>query len=63
VRGLASVIKGRSFDANRRFLAATGSAFDHLGEFERHAVDIAALDAERTAAALAARLERGALAL
>jgi predicted kinase len=44
-------------------LVAIGSEFEDLGEFEGHAIDIAAMDAERSAAAVAARLEEGTLAL
>lgn len=41
-------------------LAAISSEFDDLGEFERHPIDVAGMDAEHAAAA---RLEGGELAL
>jgi predicted kinase len=44
-------------------LAALCSEFDDLEAFERPAIDVAGLDAERAAAAVAARLEEGDLAL
>lgn len=44
-------------------LAAISSEFDDLGDFERHAVDVAGMDAEEAAAAVAARLDGGDLAL
>jgi len=44
-------------------LAAIGAEFDDLGEFERHAIDVAGMDAEQAAAALAARLDAGELDL
>jgi broad-specificity NMP kinase len=44
-------------------LAAIGSQFDDLGEFERHAVSVAGMDAEEAAAAVATRLAEGELAL
>jgi predicted kinase len=44
-------------------LAAISSEFDDLGEFERHAIDVAGMNAEQAAAAVAARLEEGQLAL
>jgi predicted kinase len=44
-------------------LSAISSEFDDLGEFERHAVDVTGMDAEQAGAAVAARLERGDLAL
>lgn len=44
-------------------LAAISSEFDDLGEFEHHGIDIAGMDAEQAAAAVAARVERGDLAL
>jgi predicted kinase len=44
-------------------LAAISSEFDELGEFEPHAIDVAEMDAEGAAAAVAARLEEGTLAL
>lgn len=44
-------------------LAAIGSEFDDLGEFERHAIDVAGMDAEQAAAAVSARLADGTLAL
>ena len=44
-------------------LAAIGSEFDDLGEFERHAIDVAGMDAEQAAAAVDTRLAGGDLAL
>lgn len=44
-------------------LAAISAEFDDLGEFERHAIDVAEMDAEQAAAAVAVRLEEGDLAL
>jgi predicted kinase len=44
-------------------LAAISSEFDELGEFARHAIDVAGMDAGEAAAAVAARLEEGTLAL
>jgi predicted kinase len=44
-------------------LAAISAEFDDLGEFERHAIDVAGMDAEQAAAAVATRIERGDLAL
>lgn len=44
-------------------LAAISSEFDDLGEFERHAIDVAGMDAEQAAAAVAVRLAEGDLAL
>lgn len=44
-------------------LAAIGSEFDDLGEFERHAIDVDGMDAEAAAGAVAARLAEGDLAL
>lgn len=44
-------------------LSAISSEFDGLGEFERHAIDVAGVDAEQAAAAVSARLEGGDLAL
>jgi len=44
-------------------LAALCSEFDDLEAFERHAIDVAGLDPEQAAAAVAARLEGGDLAL
>ncbi|HEX7280328.1 MAG TPA: AAA family ATPase [Solirubrobacterales bacterium] len=44
-------------------LAAISSEFDDLGEFERHAIDVAEMDAEQAAAAVSARLAEGDLAL
>lgn len=44
-------------------LAALCSEFDDLEAFERHAIDVTGLDAEQTAAAVAARLDEGDLAL
>ncbi len=44
-------------------LAAISSEFDDLGEFERHAIDVAGMDAEEAAAAVATRLDGGDLAL
>lgn len=44
-------------------LAAISSEFDDLGEFERHAIDVAEMDAAGAAAAVAARLAGGDLAL
>lgn len=44
-------------------LAAISAEFDDLGEFERHAIDVAGMDAEQAAATVAARLERWDLAL
>jgi len=44
-------------------LAAISSEFDDLGEFERHAIDVAEMDAEGAAAAVATRLQEGTLAL
>ncbi|HEU5253138.1 MAG TPA: AAA family ATPase [Solirubrobacterales bacterium] len=44
-------------------LAALCSEFDDLEAFERHAVDVAGMDAEQGAAALATRLDGGELAL
>jgi predicted kinase len=44
-------------------LAAISSEFDDLGEFERHAVNVAGMDVEQAAAAVATRLARGDLAL
>lgn len=46
-----------------RALAAIGSEFDDLGEFERHAIAVAGMDAEQAAAAVATRLAGGDLAL
>lgn len=44
-------------------LAALCSEFDDLEAFERHAIDVTGLDAEQAAAAVAARLDGGDLAL
>lgn len=44
-------------------LAAISSEFDNLGEFERHAIDVADMDAEEAAAAVAGRFDGGDLAL
>lgn len=44
-------------------LAALCSEFDDLEAFEQHAIDVAGLDAEEAAAAVAARLDEGDLAL
>jgi predicted kinase len=44
-------------------LAAISAEFDDLGEFERHAIDVSEMDAEQSAAAVAARLAEGDLAL
>jgi predicted kinase len=44
-------------------LAAISSEFDDLGEFERHAIDVAGMDAEQAAAAISARLADGTLDL
>ena len=44
-------------------LTTISSEFDRLGEFERHAIDVAEMDAEQAAAAVAARLAEGDLAL
>jgi predicted kinase len=44
-------------------LDGIGAEFDDLGEFERHAIDVAGMDAEQTAATLSARLAEGALDL
>jgi len=44
-------------------LAAISSEFDDLGEFERHVIEVAGMNAEEAAAAVAARLEEGTLAL
>lgn len=44
-------------------LAAIGSEFDDLGEFERHAIDVGGMDAAQAAAAVATRLAGGDLAL
>jgi len=44
-------------------LAALCAEFDDLEAFERHAIDVTGLDTEQTAAAVAARLEAGDLAL
>lgn len=44
-------------------LAAIGSEFDDLGEFEPHAIDVAGMDAEQATAALSTRLTEGTLAL
>jgi predicted kinase len=46
-----------------KVLAAISSEFDDLGEFERHAIDVAGMNAEGATAAVAARLEEGTLAL
>ncbi|HET9198857.1 MAG TPA: AAA family ATPase [Solirubrobacterales bacterium] len=44
-------------------LAAINSEFDDLGEFERNAIDVSGVDAERAAAAVSARLADGSLGL
>lgn len=44
-------------------LAALCAEFDDLEAFERHAIDVTGLDTDQTAAAVAARLEAGELAL
>jgi predicted kinase len=44
-------------------LAAISSEFDDLGEFERHAIDVAGMNAEQAAAALSTRLDDGTLDL
>lgn len=44
-------------------LDGIGAEFDNLGEFERHAIDVAGMDAEQAAATVASRLEGGDLAL
>lgn len=44
-------------------LAGLCSEFDDLEAFERHAIDVAGMDAEQAAAAVAARLDGGDLAL
>ena len=44
-------------------LAAISSEFDDLGEYERHAIDVAGMDAEQTAAVVTTRLAEGDLAL
>jgi predicted kinase len=44
-------------------LAALCSEFDDLEGFERHAIDVTGLDTDQAAAAVAARLEAGELAL
>jgi predicted kinase len=44
-------------------LTGIGSEFDDLEEFERHAIDVAGMDAEQVAAAIAARLADGSLDL
>jgi predicted kinase len=44
-------------------LAAIASEFDDLGEFERHAIDVSAMDAGEAAAAVSARLGDGGLNL
>jgi predicted kinase len=44
-------------------LAAISSEFDDLGEFERHAIDVAEMDAEQAATAVATRLAEDDLAL
>ncbi len=44
-------------------LAAIGSEFDDLGEFEPHAIDVAGMDADQAAAAVSARLADGTLEL
>lgn len=46
-----------------RVLAAISSEFDDLGEFERHAIDVDGMDAERAAAAVSSRLAEGTLDL
>jgi hypothetical protein len=40
-------------------LAAISSEFDDLGEFERHAIDVAGMDVEGAAAAVSTRLADG----
>lgn len=44
-------------------LAAIGSEFGDLGEFERHAITVAEMDPEQATVAVAARLKDGALDL
>jgi predicted kinase len=44
-------------------LTAISAEFDDLGELERHAVDVAGMDAEQVAAAVSARLAEGSLDL
>jgi predicted kinase len=44
-------------------LARIGSEFDDLGEFERHAIDVAGMDAEQAATAVSTRLAEGSLDL
>ncbi|HEY6731015.1 MAG TPA: AAA family ATPase [Solirubrobacterales bacterium] len=44
-------------------LVGIGAEFDDLEAFERHAIDVAGMDAEQAAAAVAARLAGGDLAL
>lgn len=44
-------------------LAAISSEFDDLGKFERHAIDVGAMDAEEAATAVATRLAEGDLAV
>jgi predicted kinase len=44
-------------------LTAISSEFDDLGEFERHAIDVAEMDAEQAAVVVSARLAEGDLAL
>lgn len=44
-------------------LAAISSEFDNLGEFERHAIDVAGMDAEQAATAISAQLADGTLDL
>jgi predicted kinase len=44
-------------------LAAISAEFDDLGEFERHGIDVAGLEPEEAAAAVAARFDAGELDL
>jgi len=44
-------------------LAAISSEFDDLGPFERHAIDVAGMDAEQAATAVSTRLADGSLDL
>ena len=44
-------------------LARISSEFDDLGEFERHAIDVAGMEPDQAATAVAARLAEGTLAL
>jgi predicted kinase len=62
----ASRVHGREGDPDLfepGVLTAISSEFDDLEEFERHAIDVAEMDAEQTAAAVATRLAEGDLAL